>query len=1016
MAAPRLHFDFETRSVAPFGRAKNALTAYQYARHPTTDVWCMSWCVDDDPVLLWDPWEGQDFPSEFLYAIKHGATAVAHNAGFEWCIWNYLLVPRLGLPRLSITQMDCTAVRAAVMALPRSLEGAGAAMGLAMQKDKEGSGLMQRMAKPRKPRKGEDPDGIYWWDDNDRRTRLGAYCVRDTEAERELDKVLRPLTEEERLLWLHDHKTNMRGVQVDVDFAKKAKRVMAVVEQRYIDRLTELTDGEVTAVTQVAKMKPWLAARGVETDGLDKTTVINLLDDPSVPADARELLEIRQEAGKSSVAKLDRFITLTSADGRMRENFLHHGANTGRAAGKGAQLQNLPSRGGLKWQQAEQVIDLIMGSDDPEYAVEMIELLFGPVPTAISSCLRACIKARKDRKLFVADFSNIEGRVAAWLGGELWKIAAFLAYDAGTGPDLYKVTAGQILGTTPDQVDGSQRNVMGKVPELALGFGGGVGAFQSMAKIYNVDMAAYWPIIQNALDDKFIEKAHAHWDSFGKSSGISQDEWLASEAVKVAWRSRHPGIVRCWYDAEECAILALKNPGQWYEFADGKCAFGATKIGGVPFLISRLPNGRKLYRADAKLRPVKKFGRMAEQVTFMGVDSITRQYVRMTTYGGDLFQSCLAAGTLVLTSSGWVAIEDVTPDHVLWDGEDWVSSHGVVNNGLRQTIELSGVHMTPDHLVLTHDGWQEASSSAGINRAGSRLPNGNGVRWLGWEEIPVVGAVRLRNTAEIPGERAGEGSPEGRRDVVRMPEVRDNRPPSNDTRDVTPSGLRCVGHDAGTVLPPHARQLRELRGPRDHGLPRVAGVVRELLGGHGSDVCTWIDAGAEGRERPLLQRELQVGDLAGAGREQAGVDPASGREHTCPGEGNRFVPKHTVLPAGTRLVGGAPDAAAREPETVYDILNCGPRNRFVVRDGDGLPIIVHNCVQAIARDLMMNGWLNVEADGFDVILSVHDEVGAEGAEDRTLDEFIAAMTDLPAWAHGCPVSAAGYVSQRYRKD
>lgn len=686
MSAPRLHFDFETRSTVPFGRAKNAVTAYQYARHPDTDIWCMSWCIDDAPTQLWDPWEGEDFPEEFLYALKQGATAVAHNAGFEWCIWNFLLVPRLGLPELAITQMDCTAVRAAVMALPRSLDGAGKAMGLAVQKDEEGSRLMQRMAKPRKPRKGEDPNGIYWWDDADRRARLGAYCITDTDTERELDKVVRPLTSEERELWLHDHRTNMRGVQVDVDFASKAKLVMGVVEARYKERLCELTGGEVTAVTQVSKMKPWLADRGVEADALDKTSVINMLEDPEVPDDAKELLEIRQEAGKSSVAKLDRFTTLASEDGRMRENFLHHGANTGRAAGKGAQLQNLPSRGGLKWQQAEQVIQLIMEADDPVYSADMIDLLFGSVPTAISSCLRACIQAPEGKSLFVADFSNIEGRVAAWLGREAWKIKAFQAYDAGTGPDLYKVTASQILGIQVDTVDGAQRNVMGKVPELALGFGGGVGAFQSMAKIYNVDMAEYWPTIQKALDGSFIDKAWAHWDSFGKSSGIFQDEWLASEAVKVAWRSRHPGIVRCWYDAEECAIQALKNPGQWYKFAGGKCAFGATKIGGVPFLISRLPNGRKLYRADAKLRPAKKFGKMAEQITFMGVDSLTKQWVRMSTYGGDLFQSFVQAIARDLLFNGWINVEKKGFDVIL-TVHDEVGAEGDQDRTLDEFVE-----------------------------------------------------------------------------------------------------------------------------------------------------------------------------------------------------------------------------------------------------------------------------------------------------------------------------------------
>ena len=255
----RVHIDFETRSTVPFGKAKGAVTGYQYARHPDTAVWCMSWVIGSGAVQLWNNVPGEQFPEIVAAAVRAGLTVAAHNAGFEYCIWNHHLVPRLGVPELPFTQMDCTAVRAAVMALPRSLEGAGEALGLTVQKDKEGSRLMQQMAKPRKPRKDEDPAGVYWWDDAERREKLGAYCVRDTETERELDRVLKVLMPGERKLWHLDHKTNMRGVLVDVEFARKAKAVMAVVEHRYDARLSAVTSGAVTSVTQVAKMKPWLA-------------------------------------------------------------------------------------------------------------------------------------------------------------------------------------------------------------------------------------------------------------------------------------------------------------------------------------------------------------------------------------------------------------------------------------------------------------------------------------------------------------------------------------------------------------------------------------------------------------------------------------------------------------------------------------------------------------------------------------------------------------------------------------
>lgn len=670
------HLDFETRSTVPFGRAKGAVTAYQYARHPTTDIWCMSWAINDDTVQLWDPWEDEPFPDELVYAIRHGLRVTAHNAGFEFQIWNNILVPRWGLAKLPIEQMDCTAARAAVMALPRSLEGAGSALGLAIQKDDEGSRLMQRMAKPRKARKGEDPDGVYWWDDKERRQRLGQYCIRDTETERELGKIVRPLSVSERQVWLLDHKTNMHGVEVDVEFARKAQRVMATVEAKYCEELDHLTAGKVGAPTEVGNLKAWLAEQAIETDSVDKGSIIRLLEDPDTPEYVKQVLHIRQEAGKSSVAKYVRFEQLTSDDSRMRENFLYHGANTGRLSGRGAQLQNLPSRGGLKWHEADQVVEIILDTKDPAWAAERVELLYGEVPTALSSCLRGTIKAPEGKALFVADYSNIEGRVAAWLGAEAWKIKAFLAYDTvlgvddtgeelRAGPDLYKVTAGEILGKVPAQVDGTERNVMGKVPELALGFGGGVGAFQSMAKIYNVNMADYWDIVQRALDGKFIDKAYGNWESFGKKSGMYQPEWLASEAVKLGWRARHQGIVRCWYDAEETAKQALRRPGKWFTFAEGKCAHGAVEYGGVMFLVSRLPSGRRTYRACARLKQVTKFGRASEEIRFMGVDSVTRQWVSMGTYGGDLFQTFVQAIARDIMVNGWINVEQDNFDVVL---------------------------------------------------------------------------------------------------------------------------------------------------------------------------------------------------------------------------------------------------------------------------------------------------------------------------------------------------------------
>jgi DNA polymerase len=302
------------------------------------------------------------------------------------------------------------------------------------------------------------------------------------------------------------------------------------------------------------------------------------------------------------------------------------------------------------------VIDIIK-EYPPAGAAEVVELLHGDVPMSVSSCLRAHLTVKPGKQMYVADFSNIEGRVACWFGGEDWKMQAFRDFDAGTGPDLYKVTAAQILGTTPDQIDKTRRNVMGKVPELALGFEGGAGAFQSMAAIYHVNMADYWDIIRDSLDSQFVRKAYDHWELFGSRSGMDQEAWLASETVKLAWRDRHPGIAQCWKDCERNAIKALQNPGRWFRFADNRLAFGAKEINGVMFLIGRLPSGRLIYKAHACLKTVNQFGRDQAKIHYMGVDSITRRWVRMTTYSGDLFQSFVQGCAYDMMMAGWANVE-----------------------------------------------------------------------------------------------------------------------------------------------------------------------------------------------------------------------------------------------------------------------------------------------------------------------------------------------------------------------
>jgi DNA polymerase len=377
--------------------------------------------------------------------------------------------------------------------------------------------------------------------------------------------------------------------------------------------LAQITRHAVTSATQLFALKDWLQTKGHTFESLSKNVIaekIEAMDDTSDP-DVRRVLEIRRDAGKSSVAKLDAYAERASKDGRARENLMYHGASTGRWSGRGIQLQNLP-RPDLSSEELDQCFDLL-----PRRSPDCYRMLYGSVLPVVSSMLRGFVIAPDGKLLIRADFANIEGRMLAWLAGEKWKLDAFRAFDTGTGDDLYKITAGGILGKPPKAVTKDERQAYGKVPELALGFQGGVGAFQSMAKLYRV----------NVTDDQ-------------------------ADSIKLAWRDRHPAIVQFWYALEEAAMQAVANPGRTWKV--NACAFASKNN----VLWARLPSGRLLAYVDPQIKDIETpWGETKAAVTFMGQDQITRQWSRQKAYGGFWSQQFTQASARDILASAMLRLE-----------------------------------------------------------------------------------------------------------------------------------------------------------------------------------------------------------------------------------------------------------------------------------------------------------------------------------------------------------------------
>lgn len=617
-----LHLDFESRSTVDIKSAG----AYVYAQHPSTDVRCMAYAFDDGEVKIWK--RGEPIPPEVENHIDFGGILIGHNSQFERVIFQYVMAPRYGWPNPAVEQWRCTMVMAYAMALPGALENMGPALNTGFEKDMVGNRLMKAMSKPRRPRKGEPKDVVLWRETPEDLERLYSYCIQDVEAERAADKRLVRLRPSEQAAWHLDQVINDRGVCVDVDLARRNLAIVDAHTAALDRRMAQVTDYEVTACSNVNQLKLYLKRHGVAlpeklnkvtmqfAETLGKENALELL--ASLPPDhpCVEPLQLRLEGGKASVDKIDALLNGLAPNGRAQGLIQFHAANTGRAGGRRFQPQNI-----LRPDEdfdIDGAIDVILKYPTAK-AMDVLDTMFGPPITCVSYTLRGMIKADRGKKIVAADYNNIEGVVLAWLADERPRLQAFREYFAGRGKDLYLVAASGIYGIPLDQISKKthpEERQIGKVAELACGYGGGVGAFQTMAQTYGVT----------------VPDAQA-------------------EDIKTKWRDANPSIVQFWYDVEEAAIRAIANPGKAIS-----CGPVTYKVVGS-FLWCRLPSGRALCYPYPKIYPVKTpWGQMKDAVTFKTVPNVsnrkkivwddpsnTSRWARISTYGGSLVENITQA-------------------------------------------------------------------------------------------------------------------------------------------------------------------------------------------------------------------------------------------------------------------------------------------------------------------------------------------------------------------------------------
>jgi DNA polymerase bacteriophage-type len=622
---PTLFIDFETRSTVDLKKAG----LHNYATHPSTDIYGMCYTIEGEgQTVSGTVWREDPYcPSYISDMVRDKSiTVVAHNASFELAIWNNVC-KRYGWPTLNTSPVRCTAAMAYAAALPGSLDGCSKALGLTVEKDMVGHRLMMKMCKPLKTKDGS----IKWFDAPENIDRLMQYCSTDVEVERQIYHKLMKLSDYEQKVWELDQKINNRGIYVDLRTIDKALQIVGDEQKRLGDSMRVITNGAVGSCSQAKALTDWLRYSGIEISGVAKADVKSALEG-SLPPGVREALETRQEAAKSSTAKLVAMKEAASSDSRVRGILQYHGAATGRWAGRKIQTQNFP-RGFLKPKHIDHALDLINRGE-----TELLSMLYGTPLSVISSCLRSLITAPTGGELIAADFNAIECRVLAWLAGEQSVLDIFNGHGL-----IYEHAAAGIYNVPMEKVTSDQRQI-GKVAILALGYQGGVGAFQTMAKAYGVEVS----------DSK-------------------------AEDIKAAWRKANPNIVRYWYELQAAAIEAVYDNSRAYKAGPQGREVAFRKSG--DFLLCRLPSGRLLTYPFPEL-VVGNFGR--EVLQYKGVDSFTKKWQNIQTYGGKLCENItqavardiLADALIRLDANGFkvvnhihdeivVEIEETAPDDTL---------------------------------------------------------------------------------------------------------------------------------------------------------------------------------------------------------------------------------------------------------------------------------------------------------------------------------------------------------------
>ena len=575
-----LEIDIETYSSVDLAKCG----VYKYAEGEDFEILLFGYSVDGGPVLVVDLASGEEIPEDIRQALSdEKVIKTAHNASFERvCLSRYLNLPTGEY--LPPFQWHCTMTWAAYLGFPLSLKSVGAVLGLDKQKMDEGKDLIRFFCVPCKPTKTNGgrtrnmaKDAPEKWET------FIEYNKRDVEVEMQIAMKLSRFQVPQQVweeYWISEE-INDRGIKIDKELVENAIWIDGEVRRDLKAKMQTLTG--LDNPNSVQQLTGWLKGEGVEISTLGKKDVKKMIEDQE--GDVKEALQIRQQLAKSSVKKYEAMKNAVCSDGRIRGCFMFYGANrTGRFCGRLVQLQNLPKNYLPDLAEARELVR--------QGNLSALQLLYSDIPDTLSQLIRTAFVASPGSLLYVADFSAIEARVLSWMAGEQWRMEAF-----ASGKDIYCESASQMFGV-PVEKHGQNAELRqkGKVAELGLGYGGGIGALRSMGALeMGLDEEELAPLVQ-------------------------------------AWRAASPNIVRFWWEVDRAAKRAVYKKEK-------------SKVGNLTFryesgfLFITLPSGRDL----AYVRPRKgenKFGE--DSITYEGIGA-TKKWERIETYGPKLTENIIQA-------------------------------------------------------------------------------------------------------------------------------------------------------------------------------------------------------------------------------------------------------------------------------------------------------------------------------------------------------------------------------------